>query len=1009
MRQFTGLLLATLLATACDNAGPQQAAPETAEQADKVQVRQLTATLREGTNMAVAVADDGTVRVISLQGQLFLLPGEGAAIPLTDAYHDAREPALNAAASTVAFHGYRNGNWDLFQVALDGGAPQALTQDAFDDREVQFVEDDSAVIFSSDRGGSYDIWRLQLDNGVFTQLSQTPTDAHSPAWHAGAGLAYALSTGGRGQIIVGDATVAEHAGTLAGLAWSPDGQHLSYQVHSGSTTQMRVLNLASGADQPVSAAGADVFPMRASWMGNEELAYTANGQVMRTKLSNAGEMAPWPFAVELTLERHDYPRKQRDYSEETVRQALGLAYLTVDNSGQNIYFAALGDLWHWRPRQSHLLRLTDSPAADFGLALHPDGNRLAYVSDLGGGLGLHVLDLQTGATEQLPVRAQQISTPSWSPDGANLAFFVDVPGNPLGGQLQVLDMATMTMTPVLRPMPAQPISWSGDGERVAITRLNPYSRRYREGMFELVIADRESGQTKVVAPLPHQSISHAVLMPDNAMTYLQGGVMRRLELTPEGEVLEQSVQITDEYTDMPAWSADGEHLVYLHGDQLKLWSRATGSAETITPDLPWQMAAPTQRYVLRAGRVFTGHADAEYLTDQDIVVEGSRIVAMGPADLSITPDIDASAHTVIPGMFEMHAHMGEPSEVQGRVWLANGITSVRDPGSNPYVAKGRQEAWDSGRSLGPRTHITGFLTDGNRVYYAMAEGIVSEEHLDMALARSAALELDFIKTYVRLPDHWQKKVVNFAHDIGIPVSSHELYPAVAHGMDHVEHIGGTSRRGYQPKVSRLGYSYQDVVELLSVGGMGITATAVLPGFSVIVAEEPDWFETQQFQHFYGPAVRRGYEMMVPRFGPTAGATAKAHGEFLQELTDKGALLVTGTDSPFVPYGSGLHAEFRLYARAGVTPRQILHQATLRSALAADVADELGSLEVGKLADMVVVDGDPLAEIRDADNVVMTIKHGFVYELPELLADRSDMPPLHLFAAQCNHPHHNHGF
>jgi imidazolonepropionase-like amidohydrolase len=256
----------------------------------------------------------------------------------------------------------------------------------------------------------------------------------------------------------------------------------------------------------------------------------------------------------------------------------------------------------------------------------------------------------------------------------------------------------------------------------------------------------------------------------------------------------------------------------------------------------------------------------------------------------------------------------------------------------------------------------------------------------MALTRTEALQLDFIKTYVRLPDHWQKRVAEFAHGIGIPVSSHELYPAVAHGMDHVEHIGGTSRRGYQPKVSRLGFSYGDVATLLAKGGMGITATAVLPGFAVIVREEPDWFETPQFEKFYGAATRQAYESMMARFAAGADPTAfaAANGKLLRELTERDALLVTGTDSPFVPYGAGLHAELRLYARAGLTPAQILHQATLKSAEAAGVDAELGSIVAGKLADFVVVDGDPLGDIRDADNVVMTVKHGRRYLLDDLL-------------------------
>jgi len=166
----------------------------------------------------------------------------------------------------------------------------------------------------------------------------------------------------------------------------------------------------------------------------------------------------------------------------------------------------------------------------------------------------------------------------------------------------------------------------------------------------------------------------------------------------------------------------------------------------------------------------------------------------------------------------------------------------------------------------------------------------------------------------------------------------------------------------------------------------MTATAVLPGFAVIVAEEPDWFETPQFEAFYGSDMRKSYEMMVPRFGKAAAVTAKANGRLLRALTDSGALLVTGTDSPFVPYGAGLHAEFRLFARAGVSAADIIRQATIRSAQAAGVDKELGTIEPGKLADLIVLDGDPLADVRDLDRVVMTIKNGRRHTLDQLIAN-----------------------
>ncbi|NKB98304.1 MAG: amidohydrolase family protein [Pseudomonadales bacterium] len=972
------------LVSACSAPVETTNAEPSSETTNAVSVDVRTAVVTEGTNMAVTAAGDR--RVISLQGRLFSLDGSGTGTALTDAYFDAREPQLSTDGSKVVFHGYRGGNWDIWEHNLETRETSQLTMDGYDDREPQYG--DGGVVFSSDRAGTYDVWVVK--NGELAQVTETEGNAYSPSLSTSGELAYVDASAGISRLMIGRDPAREvtaQVGTISGVQWSPDGSRLSYQLLAASGAEMRLVDIATGEDASLTRPGEDVFPFRASWQANDNLLYTSDGLIRSLDLSTE-VVTENPFSVALQLERHNYERKVRDYDPEQSRQALGLAHPVVSNSGGQVYFTALGDIWALETSANKLTQLTDSKYAESGLALRPDGRALAYIGEGGAGLSLQILDLETNETRSIDVGALNIANPSWAPDGGQIAMFVDVPGNPLGGQIIVVDVASGEKFSVLSPMPQQPISWDESGEHIAVTRLNTYSSRYREGMYELIVAKVAGGPGSEVAaihPAEHRSIVSAVLKTPEEMTYVEGGVLYKLGLTDAFTPVEKAVQITNEVTDMPSWSPDGSHLVYLAGDLLKLYSEADGSTKDVTPELSYKLATPSDRYVVRAGRLYTGEGNT-YLSNQDIRIEGSRIVAIGASDPNVQADVDASQYTVTPGLFEMHAHMGDTSERQGRVWLSYGVTTVRDPGSNPYVAKERQEAWDSGRRIGPRTHVTGYLTDGNRVYYSMAEGIVSDDHLTMALNRAAKLDLDFIKTYVRLPDHLQKKVVDFAHANGMPVSSHELYPAVAHGMDHVEHIGGTSRRGYQPKVSRLGYSYQDVVELLSVGGMGMTATAVLPGFAVIVQEEPDWFETPQFDHFYGERAKRGYEIMVTRFGNAAAATAKANGKILRALTERDALLVTGTDSPFVPYGAGLHAELRLYARAGLTPAQILHQATMKSAQAAGVADELGSVSVGKLADLVIVDGDPLNEIRDMDNVVMTIKHGHRFALETLLTD-----------------------
>ena len=992
-----GLLACLVLGLAACSESPAPEPPAAGPPASTSSIDQQTikVTLTEGTNLAVDSTADGQIRVLAIQGQLFVSHADGTTRALTDAYRDTREPQLDATGEHVVFHGYANGTWDIWQADIATGEVRALTNGPFDDREPQLSPDGNSLAFSSDRGGSYDIW-VRNPEGAIEPFSTTDGDASSPAWSPdGASIAYALDSGPGSSLHIATRngeprTLTTSSGSIAGVSWRDDGRVIAFQertiVDGAILTRLATVDVEDGTVTTQTPSDADVFPFRATWLDDDTLVYAADGFVWR----DAADAPPetWPFAVDIELTRDRYTRRSRDYDAATLRTVRGIRTPQISDDGTTVFFSALGDLWRWRPNEDQLTRVTDDPFAEISFALSPDETEIALVSDKSGAPRLYVLDLETGAEEAIDIEADGVSGPRWSPNGEEIAVFTAVPTNPLGAQIVVINRRDGSQRPILDPLPEMTLSWSQNGDRLAVARLNPYSSRYREGIYELVVADAASGTTHTVVPTQHRSIRDAVLAPDGSMTYTQGGVLHRLELDANLAALESGGAVTTELTGAPAWSAAGSYLIYQNGDALKRLHAASGRVEDITPPLTFQLDEPTETYVVRAGRVFTGESD-DYRENVDIFVDRGRIdriVPAGEVDLTDVTVVDATDHVVIPGLFEMHAHMGTTSETQGRTWLAFGVTTVRDPGADPYTAKETQEAWDSGRRAGPRTHVTGFLADGNRVYYSVAEGIVSDAHLERVLARIERLELDFVKTYVRFPDQWQRRVVKFAHELGIPVSSHELYPAVAHGMDHVEHIGGTSRRGYQPKVSAKGRSYGDVVTLLAESGMGITPTAVLPGFAVIALDEPDWFETAPFDYFYGERRKTLYRMMAGRFGGGAAPdTAANNGRFLRTLTDRGALVVSGTDSPFVPYGAGLHAELRLYARAGLSSAEILRTATIQAARAAGVDAELGTITPGKLADLVIVDGDPLANIADADNVVMTIKNGRRYPLADLLA------------------------
>ena len=115
---------------------------------------------------------------------------------------------------------------------------------------------------------------------------------------------------------------------------------------------------------------------------------------------------------------------------------------------------------------------------------------------------------------------------------------------------------------------------------------------------------------------------------------------------------------------------------------------------------------------------------------------------------------------------------------------------------------------------------------------------------------------DLIKTYVRLPDILQKRIIEFAHQNGMPVTSHELYPAVAFGADGVEHIRGTSRRGYSPKVTGLNYSYRDVIDLLAASKMTITPTINIQSgaFALTASRTPEIVDDARFTNLQEQAL-----------------------------------------------------------------------------------------------------------------------------------------------------------
>jgi Tol biopolymer transport system component len=950
----------------------------------------LEVTVQEGTSMAAALSPDGRTIVIDAQGSLWTLPATGGrATRITDEFYDARQPAWSPDGKRIAFQGFRSGDWDIWVVAADGRDARALTSGPFDDREPHWSPDGQSVAFSSDRSGNYDIWQVHPETRAVRQITKTPSDDFFPAWSPGGReIAYASNRSDSPGIYAAtengvERQLARAEGNLGAPSWSPDGQQILYSVSARGESRLMLGDQALGS-------GEDVFPFRAQWTSATEFLYTADGRIKRREVGGAPRVVD--FSVTFTLDRPAYPRRPRDFDAAGARPVRGIVHPVSSPDGKEIAFAALGDIWI-QTVGGEAKRITDDRFLDTDPHWSPDGRSLAFSSDRAGGMDLWVHEFRTGAARRLTDLPSSDLQGAWSPDGGRIAF-VAIDSN-FAGEIYTVDVRTRAVRKVHDRVfgPSDP-AWSPDGRRIMIATLKPYSGRFREGINQFVTFPSDGGPDTAFTVTPHRGSDvraggGPVWSPDGRrIAFVMEGALTVMDVTAAGEPNGPPRRITDEIAHSPSWTGDSQQVVYLSSDRLRRVPADGGTATDLGLNLTYSPRMPVGQFVVHAGRLVDGR-NVPARTDVDIVVEGHRIKAIephSPAHHAGTV-VDASTLTVMPGLIEMHGHLvKEYGERMGRAWLSYGITTVRNPAAmTPYMSLEDREAVEAGTRPGPRIYASGYQMDGSRIYYPMGLSVSSEAQLEWELDRTKRLDLDFIKTYVRLPDHFQRRVIEYAHSAGLPVTSHEIYPAVGMGADATEHTSGTSRRGYSPKISQTQVAYADVVQLIARSGMAFTPTATLgAGFQNIARRDPNLLADPRYRGLFPAWIVSPSRPGGGRGGGFGGGVEPRGARMAHAILRAGGIVLAGTDSPLAPYGVSLQAELQMLVEGGFTPLQALQTATLTAAAALNASRDLGSVEAGKLADFVMVEGDPLADITNARKVRKVVKNGELFDVETLV-------------------------
>lgn len=1023
----------------------------------------------EGTWMNVDVHPDGSELVFDLLGDIYVMPisgGEARCIRKGMALE--LQPRYSPNGKQILFTSDAGGGDNIWVMDRDGKNAKQITKENF--RLLNngvWCPDGHYIIarkhFTSTRSlGAGELWLYHISGGEGIQLTARKNDqqdVNEPSCSADGKFVYFsedMYPGGyfqynkdpNNQIFVikrfnREKGIVEPVTGGPGSAFRPqishDGKTLAFVKRVRTKTVLYLRDMQTGEEWPV-FDGLSKDQVEAwttfgvytgyAWMpGDEAIVIWRGGKLVKVDVKGFNRVTEIPFTANVSGQMAETVRFKQQVFQDVFNPKVFRGARTSPD-GQWLVFNAVGYLWKKALPNGIPERITQSADFEFEPNFSRDGKRLVFVTWNDSSLGrVQVMNFPEGNQVRVLTRQKGIyRTPAFSPDNKHVVY-VKEEGNTAMGVSHGVDAGMYLVS--LDGGESEFVSEQGDmpffskeGKWIYYQQGNKLMRCLTNGLNEQVVFKSTYGSQFTLSP-----DENYVAFIDLHKVYVAPipAIGKAMELSANAQSVPVKKVAEDAGLNLH-WRADSKTLHYTLGDAYYKVSMEARYAQTdsaffakmeapVNIDLKLVSDKPEGRIAFTHARVITMEADS-VLEDATVLVNGNKIEAVGPSasvKVGSAKIIDCTGKTLMPGFIDAHAHANHfrygltpQKHWPYYVSLAYGVTTLHDPSANSEMVFAQSELVKSGLMVGPRVFSTGTILYGADGDFKAVINNLSDAK--SAIRRTKAYGAFSVKSYNQPRREQNQMILKAARDLNIEV--------VPEGGSFFYHNLGMMIDGHTTIEHNLPIAplYKDVVSLWKLSGTAITPTLVVSYGSLSGEyywyQHTDVWKKERLLRFTPRAIidtRSRHRTMAPEEEYDNGHILVS--QSLKKLNDHGVLVNMGAHGQI--QGIGAHWEIWMMKQGGMSTMQALKTATINPAISLGLDESLGSVRAGKLADLIVLDKNPLEDIYHTESVRWVMANGRLYDaetMNEIGLNPKQRGPFYweLNKASEAFPYHEHG-